>query len=72
MAKKKTIELTDDLRQEEPLAFLVYLHDTTVHEYKTFYSRVAAIDCATEQMNESQEDWPIYPLYAAKGEYVRG
>ena len=65
---RRTIELTDDIRQHEPMAWMVFLHDTTVYEYRIFGDHSDAERCAEDQGEESGSDWLIYPLYATHGE----
>lgn len=67
---RRTIELTDDMHQDEPAAWFVFLHDATMNEYKVFADHCDAVSCAEEQGDESGKDWMVYPLYATHGEYV--
>jgi hypothetical protein len=69
-AKRSTIELTDDMHQDEPAAWMVFLYDTTMREYLVFVDKGDAERCASEQADEADRDWLIYPLYATHGEYV--
>lgn len=67
----KNVELTDAFHQEEPLGYLVSLHNQTLHEYMVFANHDEAVDCAVRQEEEYHDetgeliDWPIYPLYAS-------
>jgi len=64
----KTIELTDDIRTEEPAAFLVFNYNTTISEYSVFQDEREANRFADEQMFQSDcPEWMIYPLYASYG-----
>ena len=62
----KTIELTDDIRDEEPVGYLVFCYDQTVHEYKLFGDESSAKTYAENQRTDAGADeWLIYPLYAS-------
>ena len=67
----KKIKLTDEVRQEEPAAWLVFTHDQDVYEYQVFGTREDASVFAWQQTQESGEaDWPMYPLWASSPEYA--
>ena len=62
----KTIELTDDIRNEEPVGYLVFCNDQTVHEYKLFGSKDDADYFADGQrLDANVAEWSVYPLYAS-------
>lgn len=62
----KTIELTDEIRHEEPAGYLVFCHTQTVHEYKLFGDADSATTFAeNERVEADAEQWPVYPLYAS-------
>jgi len=66
----KTIELTDEIRDEEPVGYLVFCHDQTVYEYKVFADDREAKTFAENQRDSSDAgEWPIYPLYATHPVY---
>jgi hypothetical protein len=61
----RTIELTDDIRQDEPVGYFVFSHSDTMREYMIFPDLAEAENYAADQQEESCSDgWPIYPLYA--------
>lgn len=62
-------ELTDDFHLDEPLAYLVKCHDTTVHEYFILLRDDEARSFAEAQEDLAEEDdgpeeFHVYPLYA--------
>ncbi len=63
----ETVELTDDIAQDEPVAYLVFCHQSC----PTCEYRVYAAERAHENAELWQEgdfggpDWPVYPLYAS-------
>lgn len=59
----KTIELTDEIRDEEPVGYLVFLKDQTINEYKLLVDEDEARRFA-EIQGEEKGTWPVYPLYA--------
>lgn len=62
---KKTIELTDEICQKNPVAYFVFSHSDTMQEYKIFDCQMQAENYAADQQEEAETDgWPIYPLYA--------
>ena len=72
-----TIELTDEIREEEPVGYLVVRFNQIVHEYDVFRDEDAAKHFARSQGEEDGEaekstprEWPIYPLYASHPEMV--
>ncbi len=65
----KTVELTDEVWQEEPVGWLVFSYDQDEFEYKLFCILEDAKEFAWLQIEESEEEnWPIYPLWASKPE----
>ena len=74
----KNIELTDEIRDEEPVGYLVFRRNQIVHEYDVFTNEDAAKHFARNQGEEEGEaeksppgEWPIYPLYASRPEMVK-
>lgn len=70
MTTDRAIKITDDLRQERPLAYLVLMYETFVNEYQVFTDEQEARRCADWQEEKHQNDkgewkhWKVYPLYA--------
>lgn len=69
--KKNSIELSDEWRQEEPLAYLVKNFNQATHEYMVFANLDEAQSHADHQQQDADdagepEDWCVYPLYAGK------
>lgn len=65
----ENIQLTDDFRTDEPLAWLVKNYDDTMAEYETFVVESSARDYARLQESFARragepQDWIVYPLYA--------
>ena len=61
---RKTIELADEIKQDEPLGYFVFSAGG-MWDYKVFADLVEAEDYATDQQEEANTDgWPIYPLFA--------
>ena len=59
-----TIELTDEILQDEPLGYLVFAAGGD-KDFGVFTDLVDAEHYAADQQEESEADgWPIYPLYA--------
>ena len=72
-----TIELTDEIRDEEPVGYLVFQHDKSVQECNIFLDDTEAKSCACRQAENKNDDkerppgeWPMYPLYASHPEMV--
>ena len=72
-----TIELTDEIRDEEPVAYLVFRYDQTIHDYEVFVTSTSAKERARYQAEKESVakksppgEWPIYPLYASHPEMV--
>ncbi|TXH45875.1 MAG: hypothetical protein E6Q97_30710 [Desulfurellales bacterium] len=61
------IELTDDVHQDEPSAYMVFMHNDTMEDYRVFARLQDARRCAEQQCEESGRDWLIYPLYPTHG-----
>ena len=73
----KNIELTDEIRDEEPVGYLVVRFNQTMQEYDVFRDENAAKHFARNQGEEDGEaeksppgEWPMYPLYASHPEMV--
>lgn len=67
ISQRRTVTLSDDVRQEHPLAFLVFAHDDDP-DYQLFIIEKDAIDFAQEQEEKSdaaEGSWLIYPLWAS-------
>ena len=63
--------LTDEVRHEEPAAWMVFSHDGATADYKIFDYEGEAQDYALDQAEMSGvEVWTVYPLYAHEGEDV--
>lgn len=61
----KTIELTDEIDQSEPLGYFVFSVHSTDDDFAVFACRVEAEHYAADQQEEAEADgWPVYPLYA--------
>lgn len=72
----KTIELTDEIRQDEPVGYLVFRADKTIQEYDLYIDDIAAERAAENQREKKIElneyngsseivgDWDVYPLWA--------
>lgn len=61
----KTIELTDDVKQDEPLVYVVFCPKGFEFDYRYFGDRTEAENAADEYADyEGAEGWPIYPMYA--------
>ena len=63
------VKLSDDLRQDEPVGWLVFCFNQTIEEYRLFASERDAVDFAREQENAARDlgemsDWRVYSLYA--------
>ena len=72
-----TIELTDEIRDEEPVAYLVFRYDQTIHDYEVFVTETSAKERARYQAEKESVakksppgEWPMYPLYASHPEMV--
>lgn len=64
MTKIKSIELTDWIRQDEPVGYLVFCPESCVFcEYKIFTDLKDAKDFANHESN--MDVVSIYPLYAS-------
>ena len=63
-SRKRTIELTDDLHQNEPVAWFVLSHNTAEEECRVFASRSDAERYTEHQADDAGCDWLVYPLYA--------
>jgi len=59
-----TIELSDEWRSDEPLAYLVKCFDDTMQEYRVFMNESEAVIFAGLQADAADTDWDIFPLYA--------
>lgn len=63
----KTVELTNDFKQDAPVGWLVENATWEGCDYRLFAELEAAEGHAEMQkdITESDDDWPIYPLYAS-------
>lgn len=64
----RTITLSENVRQEEPLAFMVFAYDDVDADYMVFPEEREALDYAMEQeekANAAEDSWPIYALWAS-------
>lgn len=66
-----TVDLTDDIRQDEPVAYLVFCspRHAATEEYRVYCHEQEARDYARECEDDARDrgdptDWPVYPLYA--------
>ena len=72
----KSIELTDNIRQDKPVGYLVFCWQPCECDYKVFANLVDAQDMAQDNEVDHYEieaesvHWPIYPLYAAEPIYL--
>lgn len=63
---RRQIELTDWIRQDEPLGYLVFCPESCVFcEYKIFPNITDAKDFANEHLKKEMDVAFIYPLYAS-------
>lgn len=68
----KRIELAADIKQDEPLAWLVFMNSPYHMDYKVFADQCDARACADDQAAEYYDEhgiekmWQIYPLYAGQ------
>lgn len=60
------IELTDEVRADEPVAWMVFTIGDAIHEYRIFTDKRSA-DAFSLRMAEVSEDGEsqVYPLWAA-------
>lgn len=64
----RTIALSENVSQKEPLAFMVFAYDSADTDYTIFTEEVDARDYAMDQeekANAPEESWPIYALWAS-------
>ena len=70
MTEKRQVELTKDIRQTEPVGWLVFGHDTEC-DYYVYGDKLEASDFAAAQRDSAEvESWPMYPLFAAAAEMI--
>ncbi len=68
-ARPPLITLDENLRQEEPPAFMVFAHESLDVDYMVFPQEREARDYALEQeekSNSPENSWPIYALWAGR------
>lgn len=67
----KTIELTDEVRDDEPVAYMVFCCNDIVHDYKVFTVEQEAKHFAEQQIEYSGDlEWTVYPLWASHGKVI--
>lgn len=62
------ITLSKSVRQQEPVAFMVFTHKSLDFDYMIFFEERDAKDYAMEQEEKAdmpEESWPIYALWAS-------
>ena len=65
------ITLTDEVQQDEPVAYMVFCCNDDAHDYKVFCDKIEAITFAEYQVDEAGvPEWKVYPLWASDGEPV--
>lgn len=65
----RTVELSDDVRQETPVGFMVFAYEGIDVDYMVFLSEREALDYALDQEERAcfaDNSWPIYALWASK------
>ena len=61
----QTIQLSKNVRQEEPLAFMVFSHEKFNEDFRIFDKENEAMDFAGDQAESANEnEWPVYALFA--------
>ena len=67
--RMNNITLTDDIKQDEPLAFLVFPYHSFDNDYFVFMDKIDARTYAMQQeelSNTEENTWPIYALWATR------
>ncbi len=69
VVRPRVITLTEEVRQDVPLAYMVFCHKDIDHDYMVFPDEREAHDYAMEQEERAdmpEGSWPIYALWATK------
>ncbi len=69
VVRPRTITLSENVRQESPVGFMVFAYKSVDFDYVTFDTEHDALDYAMEQeekANASENSWPIYALWASE------
>jgi hypothetical protein len=69
MVRPRTITLSENVRQESPVGFMVFAHESIDVDYMVFPEEREARDYAMEQeekANAPEDSWPIYALWASE------
>lgn len=61
-----TSELATDIRQDEPLGWLVFCPPGCEFDYRVLPERETAQAYADDYAERENSPWPIYPLWAGK------
>lgn len=59
----------ENVRQEKPLAFMVFTHNDSEVDYLVFFEENEARDNAMEQEESAdapENSWPVYALWASE------
>lgn len=69
VVRPRTITLSDNVRQESPVGFMVFAHESIDVDYMVFPEEREARDYAMDQeakANVPEDSWPIYALWASE------
>lgn len=68
IVRPRTVELSENVRQESPVGFMVFAYESCDVDYMVFPDEREAKDYAFEQEEKrgTDEPWPIYALWASE------